>query len=133
MGWNPGYLFLNFSTLTEFVTERGFLEVTGLPYDAYQAEISTSSETMKCSIFDYPMEVYGVTGGLVKDSIITCGGRGFKNFSNFSSMFLNTHRTIHSATTARCRKVVDHTVKKYLHDIFYYVFNYIVNVVGTRN
>ena len=26
------------------------------------------------------MEVYGVTGGLVKDSIITCGGRGFKTF-----------------------------------------------------
>lgn len=67
-------------TVTEFVSERGFLEVTGLPYDAYQAEISTSSETMKCSIFDYPIEVYGVTGGLVKDNIITCGGRGFKTF-----------------------------------------------------
>ena len=26
-----------------------------------------------------------------------------------------------------------YTVKKYLHDIFYNVFNYIVNVVGTRN
>ena len=26
-----------------------------------------------------------------------------------------------------------YTVKKYLHDMFYYVFNYIVNVVGTRN
>ena len=26
------------------------------------------------------MEVYGVTGGLVKDNIITCGGRGFKTF-----------------------------------------------------
>ena len=35
---------------------------------------------MKCSIFDYPIEVYGVTGGLVKDNIITCGGRGFKTF-----------------------------------------------------
>ena len=99
MGWNPGYLFLNFSTLTEFVTERGFLEVTGLPYDAYQAEISTSSETMKCSIFDYPMEVYGVTGGLVKDSIITCGGRGFKTFflwktQNHTFMFLACHQLI---------------------------------------
>ena len=73
-------LVIQTGTVTKFVSERGFLEVTGLPYDAYQAEISTSSETMKCSIFDYPMEVYGVTGGFVKDSIITCGGRGFKTF-----------------------------------------------------
>jgi hypothetical protein len=35
---------------------------------------------MKCSIFDYPLEVYGVTGGLVNENIITCGGRGLKAF-----------------------------------------------------
>ena len=51
--------------------------MTGSSGDSNQAEVFTQSETMRCSIFDFPVVLYGMTGVLVGNSILACGGTDY--------------------------------------------------------
>ena len=63
--------------LSFLLTARGILLLTGSSGDSNQAEVLTQSETMQCSIFDFPVVLYGVTGVLVGNSILACGGTDY--------------------------------------------------------
>ena len=51
--------------------------MTGSSSDSNEAEVLTKNETMRCSTFNFPEVLYGVTGVLVGNSILTCGGTDY--------------------------------------------------------
>ena len=56
---------------------RGLLLLTGSSSDSNEAEVLTQNETIRCSTFNFPDVLYGVTGVLVGNSILTCGGTDY--------------------------------------------------------